>query len=478
MIKQIIKQYWYNTLICLIILLGIILRFKGYWDNPSFWHDECALAWNVKFKTYSEFFTTLRFMQIAPPLFMIATKFLTFFLGYSEKVFRLIPFIASCLSINIFYFLAKKALNKKQSVLIAVFLFAINAQLINYSFEFKPYETDAFLTIILLLFFLNYNPKNSSNLKTLLFGSLLAILPWFSFVSTFVLLGGFANILFKNIKDNLVKKINLIFPFIISMLIYLSFYSNNNNKIKLFNYWEQYFITLNPLKFLYLIAESIRYLFFPSQAILFAFILIGIGIFAYLREKSALFLITSTSLLCLFIASYFHFYPFADRLIIFLIPIYILFVTKSLDTLSNKQKLKSIIILILTVVLFLPQILLTKYMLITPQKINKGEFPREMIVILKNNLQPKDLIYVSKLSNTEYIYYSSFFNIKNTVIQEPQSGERISHLNQIPKHNYCWFYIPYDNYHNNILNWIKVNGIIIKKNVLTFNDKLIYAYIK
>jgi len=124
------KTYLLNFILIIIFLLGIFLRAKGFLGNSSFWHDECALAWNIKFKNYGDFLGVLNFEQTAPSLFMILTKFLTRIFGFFEMVFRFIPFLVNCFSIFVFYFLAKKVLNKKFNVLLAVFFFAINQTLI------------------------------------------------------------------------------------------------------------------------------------------------------------------------------------------------------------------------------------------------------------------------------------------------------------------------------------------------------------
>ena len=60
---------FYPVLLFLVFILAIYLRTKVYLTNQSFWHDECALAWNILNKNYIDLFQPLRFLQAAPVLF-------------------------------------------------------------------------------------------------------------------------------------------------------------------------------------------------------------------------------------------------------------------------------------------------------------------------------------------------------------------------------------------------------------------------
>lgn len=462
-----------------IMLLGFYLRFKGYLANPSFWHDECALAWNIKFKSYAELFGILRFLQVTPPLFSVATKALTQFFGFSELVFRFIPFVCGCLSIILFYFLCNKSFNNKFTIVCAVFLFAINQRLINFSFEFKPYSIDVFMTIVCLLFFANMNIEKLTKIKVFLSGLFLAFVPWFSFVSVFTLGGGFLNLLLTDIKKNLPKKVALTLPFLLSVLIYLSIYLfKNYTGTHMVSDWQDYFVTLNPVKFIYLLAESIRYLMFPIKLILFAIILFFTGIFLFYRENFKVFKICFLSFFCFLVASFFHIYPFSNRVILFLTPIYLLFMLKPLDLVSIKKKLKSLLLIILILLTFYPQIQWLQYYVSTSKMVSKGGNSREMTKALAKELEKGDIVWVSNFSNTEFAYYSSFYNIKNEIMQEPQKADRIEFLNSIKKGNNCWFFLTYDN-PKPILEWIDKNADIIKIiHSKGLNDYLIYTHIK
>ena len=468
---------WYNFLLLAIVLFGIFLRLKGLIINPSMWHDECALGWNIKFKNYSDFFGILRFMQMAPPFFMAATKLITKIFGFSDISLRILPFLAGISSIIAFYFLALKTLNTRFVVLCAVFFFAINQQLINYSFEFKPYSLDVLFTIICLLFFINLNIEKLSLKKAFLYGLLLSIVPWFSFVSAFIIAGGFLNLGFKNIKYDWKKKVFLILPILLGGLVYLKIYLvSNYTGTHMVNYWQNNFVTANPFFFLYLLAENIKYFFFPIQYVLFSLILLIWGVIIFYREKSSFINISVASFILLIIASFLRFYPFFGRLVLFLVPIFLLLILKPLDLVSFNKKFKLFIIFFLTFFTLCPQIIQTIDFIQT-RSISKGESPREMTENLVKNLKKNDIIFVSNSANTEFAYYSSFYNIKNQIIQEPQHSNTVEVLNSLKKGQNYWFYITFGN-PKSILDWIDKNAEVIKIiHPEKTNDYLIYMKI-
>lgn len=486
--KESVQQYLYNIFLGVILVLGIYLKLKGYFSNSSLWHDECALAWNIKFKHYSEFFGVLNFDQMAPPLFMITTKFLTAIFGASEYVFRFIPILIGCLSMPAFYLLAQKVLTKKFNILIALFLFAINTSLLNYSFEFKPYVLDVFFTIICLLFFINLDLAKLSIKKTLIYGISLAVLPWVSFVSTFIISGGFLNLIFKNIKTEWKKKLILILPIFISFLTYLKIYLINNyaNSSYLMQFWGNNFTNRGIKMFILLLAKNLYYLFDPIKYVLFVLILLFLGIIILFKEKSKFVHISITAIFLLILASSLHLYPFAERLILFLLLIFLLYIIKPLDLVSSNKKFISLIIILLFASSFYPQIGRVSS-LITAKKLDRKEYAKEMLDFMMKKIKPNDIIYINTPSYPDFAYYASFLEIKNQVIQEKietniSEKKYINGLNNLQR-GYYWFYIPIDYINvpvsDLIDQWAKTQKVIYSYKInQTYKSLLMYVYVK
>src|SRR5574344_1415267 len=143
-----------NFILFLLVLTGIFLRTKCYIANPSLWHDECSLAWNVRFKSYMDLFENLRFFQIAPPMFLVSAKALLDVCRLGNNVLSVdlaiiaIPFASGLLSILAFYFVSMEVFQTKMAQIGAMILFVTNFELINYSCQFKQYSTDVLLVLL------------------------------------------------------------------------------------------------------------------------------------------------------------------------------------------------------------------------------------------------------------------------------------------------------------------------------------------
>lgn len=481
------KKYGYAILLGLVVLLGVLLRLKGLLSNPSLWHDECALAWNVKYKNYGDFFGILRFMQMAPPFFMILTKIITNTVGLSDFSLRILPFLAGVASIIAFYFLADKTLKNKAVALWAVFFFMINKRMINYSFEFKPYNFDVLFAIICLLFFVKLDLEKLDIKKAALYGVLLSLVPWFSFTSVFVIAGGYINIFFQAIKNK--NKTILfplsfpLFPLFLSGLIYLKIYLfNNYTGTHMVNYWQDSFLSANPVMFLVLLINNIRYFFHPMPYVLFALILFVWGINIFHKEKSEFLKISVISLVLLVVVSILHIYPFNTRLILFLLPMFLLFMIKPLDSALSAKKIKLFGVLLLMVFVFSPRMIEINQFIHT-KNISRGEYPREMMEIMVKNIKKDDNIFINSASDVEFYYYSSFYDIKNNVIQERVTNDGrekyLAFLNGL-KRGYYWFYLPYDSSHSPVFqiisSWVKTKKIFFS----TQKDRsvLLYVYVE
>lgn len=484
--KHIKNLNFYNFCMCLIIFLGIFLRLKGYLYNSSFWHDECALAWNIKFKSYPQLFSVLNFLQVSPPLFLVVTKFFTGIWGYSEKVFRFIPLIFGCFSLIAFYFLSKKVLSSKISVLVSVFLFAINQSLIGYCFEFKSYGLDVFFVVICLLFFINLAVEDLNKKEAILYGAILSIIPWFSFTSVFILASGFLNLFFNKIKSSVDRKIFLMLPLVISVGIYLkvSLFSNYTGT-SMVSGWQGYFITLNIKHFLWLFKNNMEYLFWPCSYILFLSFFLICGMVLFYREKSYFFKLFLMWLAAFFLFSFFRFYPFAERLILFMVPMLLPIMVKPLDLISKERKIVSGIIITLFFVTFYPQV---KYLgdLLVSDVFDKQEYPREMMNFMVRKIRPTDIIFVNNPSEPEYEYYSSFHDIKNKVIQERilQGLSEKSYLEELNtlKDGYYWFFLPDDYVTKSVIpiveKWAQKQDIIYSyKTGMKYKGLLMYVHV-
>lgn len=478
------KKYWYVGLLCLIVLLGFLLRLKALLINPSLWHDECSLTVSIVKRGLLGAFSPLEYNQCAPLLFMFITKVLTILSGVNELTLRFIPFLSGILSIFAFYILSKKILIKSHSKLLAIFLFCINYFLIYYSQEFKQYSTDVLLVIAGILYFSGLTFETN---KQIIKNTLISIFFIFaSFPVAFVILGKLMQMT-KYMTKNTVKKFILyIIPLILCSISYyfVILLPNKLSQTNIFgNYWHKGFISFNLSHFLILLRENLYYFFKPNNFILITVIMIILGILQIIKERNKYGILCLYVLLFSIFASLFHIYPILGRTSLYMIPIILLCICKPLDSVSVNNKTKSIIFIFLFITSFCKYNIQYFNTLSNKKTFLRNEHPREMMDLMLKNIKKDDTIIVNNASNTEFEYYSSFYKIKNKVFREKLTGKPNSNylliLNNFPK-GYYWFYLPYDYSRMPvtplIVSWAKTKGILYYYK----NNKsiLMYVYVK
>lgn len=447
-----IKKNIYWILLGFVAFLGFVLRLKGLISNPSMWHDECALAWNILEKSYGELFGKLRFLQVAPPMFLVFSKLLVSIFHVKSNIFacdfvlRLMPFVFGTLSISAFYFVCQSLFKSKWTTLIAVLLFCLNPTLINYSFEFKPYILDVFCSLIALWIFLNIDFEKITTKTILMFGCVIAIFPWFSFMSTMVIFGGFMTLSFK--RENPKKFFLLFLPVILSAFTYLKTFVLNSygqNSSGMIGFWQNEFVNRDLSNLTQLNMNNLHYFFayLPMFSCTFLTILIFVGLILMFKDTNWRFiLITTLTESALIIASILHVYPYSKRLIIFLIPFILIFAVKIFD-IKNK-----VLAGILISVIALPHLFFAVNFA-KIQNLNKGDFARESMIKMAESIKPSEIIVINNSATPEYCYYDLFLNLKNDKIflksKEKTPLTLKNELNsRVVNGRTYWFYMPYD----------------------------------
>jgi len=153
------------------LLLGLWLRVWGYLiDPPSLWLDEAY--WAVKAITRSA-----AEAQIRPIGFMQVTSWLIQVFGPRAALYRLMPFIASLVSLFAMTYVASQLFRSRWTILVAVLLFAIHPVALEMSAEFKHYGVEIGIYTLLIAAYLYYR-----SVRRLWTFAALLFLAWFSFL--------------------------------------------------------------------------------------------------------------------------------------------------------------------------------------------------------------------------------------------------------------------------------------------------------
>ncbi|WP_353571914.1 hypothetical protein [Candidatus Albibeggiatoa sp. nov. BB20] len=341
-----------TILVWLIIALGIGLRLDQYFFNRALWLDEAFFAVNF---LHRDFWTVLQLpldyshSHIAPPAFMLITQLSIELFGNFDYILRLYPLICGLLSVIAFYFLARITVSPI-AVPIAVFLFAISDALILYSSDFKQYSSDVFITIGLLWLAVSWQQLDLTKGRVILLAILGVVIVWFSHPATFILasMGSYwgLQLLYQKQWRQLAILALIGIAWLISIVTMYKFVSNGGVGSSpigewLLIFWDQILHAFMPNP---LTEAGQQWLFdrftsifnYPANlgqitttayipAILFLF-----GCFTLMVKKQQLLYLSVVPIALTLILSYLKAYPFADRLILFLLPIFYLVIAEAI----------------------------------------------------------------------------------------------------------------------------------------------------
>jgi hypothetical protein len=167
--------------------LGVACRLIEYARGRSFWMDEGFLWGNIKNTRITDF-APLGGNQLAPHVFLMVERILVTAFGATRYAARLLPLACGIAALYLFTAVSRRILSSRAS-LVAIVLFVFSTDLIYYSSELKPYSLDLMtgLAVTLTALALGDAPLRGRRAALLVLG--LAVAPWLSFPSAFVVAG-------------------------------------------------------------------------------------------------------------------------------------------------------------------------------------------------------------------------------------------------------------------------------------------------
>lgn len=171
-----------------LLVVGIAMRLRFYFDRRSLWLDEVWVALNIVGRGFLGLATPLDYRQTAPVGFLWAERLAVRVGGMNELALRALPLLAGCLLLYALWMLARRLLDVRYAALCLAFA-ALSPLLLYYSNEAKPYILDALVAVVLTWLALDVldAPNAPRAWWRLLIGGVLGIL--FSTPSAFVLAG-------------------------------------------------------------------------------------------------------------------------------------------------------------------------------------------------------------------------------------------------------------------------------------------------
>ncbi len=418
----------------IIIGLGIILRIIRYLHNPAFGFDESSNAVDIISRSFVELFGPSSDESIKYPYgFMVLERLAVLVFGNGEYALRLPPLLLGILSPILFYKLIQNNI-KPYAVLVALGLFAILEPLIMQSSNVKPYMGDLTFALMIVIW-ADYIKTRSLNVaNVVLAGFAGAVIIWFSYPSLFVLAGVgvcLAAFCLSNKEWSRLGKLVIVYlmwaaSFLACYFMYIQkLISNFDVSMEEMLMMEQAFMpfppqSLNDIKW---IMDSFFQMFSNPLGLTFtglAAVAFLVGFISLYRNNKRNLLLFISPLLVTLLASVLHQYPSKGRLIIFLIPFILLFISEGIEYIRKRISVHSASPgLILLGVIFIYPFLWSAYHTVNP---NSPENVKPALHYIKDNWQEGDMLYVHYYPQYILEYYSEFhpepitFDKENIVI--------------------------------------------------------------
>ena len=323
-----------------ILLLGTGLRTAAFVSDRSLWIDEAMVALNIVERSPARLLEPLDRNQGAPVGFLLATKVSVTLFGPTERALRLPAFLGSLFGLIATGFAAYRLLPRSAAHL-AFALFAVSPHLVGYAAECKQYSADAGFAAVLLAIAAPFFSGSVGSGRWFAFAGVGALSVWCSHPALFVLAGvGLALLSRASIRRDRTRILGLIALGGSWLLSFAAVYAVNLRHLGhndyLLRYWTGHFAPRPTTR-----SGGVWYVDHALEFIRESFGLTGdsriaegalgsVGLAGLLAmgRRSCLTQTATPGLLLAFaltlaltlLASGVHLYPFAGRLLLFLIP--------------------------------------------------------------------------------------------------------------------------------------------------------------
>jgi hypothetical protein len=406
-----------TVLVVACVVAGFGLRTFCYARNQSLWIDEAFLALNVVHRTVPELAEPLDLNQGAPLGYLLVCKYAVKALGAGELALRLPSFLAALAGFAVFIPLAYRAL-PLAAARVAVCLFALSPYLIAYSAEFKQYELDATVAIVLTAVGLPVWRNQAGPRWLVGFAAAGAVAVWVSHPAAFVLggvgLAALADAAVRRDRAALLARLGVVASWLVSFgLCYVLFLRKLGTNEFLLEYWAGKFMPFPPTSpgdLAWVVDHFLKLFEKPGGLTSAEFATGGLAAVGFLlaalvlaRRDWRLLVALAGPLLLALAASAVHKYPFAGRLLLYAVPAMLLMVAYGAaliaERLDDVARWGAVVTL---AVLFVSPVAECRWLLkVQPH----AEDAREAIAYVHTNWKPGDKLYVYYGAVPAFAYY-------------------------------------------------------------------------
>ena len=401
--------------------IGTLLRLWAFLARGALWNDEAGLALNVVGRGFAQVARPFVYQQYAPYLYVMASKLAADVLGPSERVLRAWSLLCGCLVLPGMLLLVRHV-SGWPAALFALALLVPNPMLVRYATEFKPYQSDALIAVLLCFLCvraLSHEARERRDLLWLAGAGVIA--PWLSLPSVFVLAACAAALLVDGMsRADSPRTLWLAIPlgalwlasFAVHYLtlmqmpvadaVYMEEYWERKNGLARFPPRSAADFHYYPAKFFFLFDVFVAPGGFGLRYLAGALWLYGM--YLLYRQQRAVFTLFSTPLVLLLLAAAGHKYLIADRLLMSLVPMLVTPVVLALAELAQVRGMPSQLAAAGIAVLFCagPSLKLARELDKPRPKTNIAA----LVTHLRDHYQPGDRLYVEKQAEFIFSFYA------------------------------------------------------------------------
>lgn len=325
-----------------LVVAGLVLRLAQLRLERGFWLDEAWLAHALEAFDPAMPARALPHHQVAPLAFLYLTRGAVQTLGTAEWVHRLLPFVASCLLLLVWWPLFRRVL-QPIALLFSLALIVLSSPLLHYAAEFKPYGVDACVTAVLLgLALRTLEPTRRDQVGDAALVVAGGLAPLLSFTAPFVLAAcglalAEAWLRTRDPRTLRVAACCAVMWGACYLALYAGYVSPQRGDPYLDAFWQRWFApwrlwTTPVLNWYGEMTAAVFEYWFGSFCAGLAFILGILGSLQLLRRKRPLGIVVITVPVLTLAASLAGVYPLKDRLLLFVLPLVVIAVASGVQT--------------------------------------------------------------------------------------------------------------------------------------------------
>lgn len=401
-----------------VVVLGAGLRTTAMVAGRCLWIDEAMLALNLIERSPAQLFEPLDWNQGAPVGFLLLVKAVLAVIGPSEFGLRFVPFVGSLVGLGLFAWVTRRLLSAPGAILATV-LFAASPYLISYSAECKQYATDATVSIGLFALSVGLLRRDAGRVKFAAIAVAGAASVWFAHPAAFVL-GGIGTALLADALRARDRRRVLIASLTVCCWLasfaacYVLVLRHLGGNQYLRDYWAGHFLALPPQSLgdlTWIVGHFFTFFAFPGglggtevRAGGIAALLFVLGIVGFWRERWPLAAALVLPAVFTLLASGLHQYPFAGRLLLFLVPFALIGVARGgwMVAVALHARLPIAAVIMLAVLVLAPS-------LETAQELRRparSEQIDDVLDAVRADWQPGDRLYVYYGAKPAFLYYT------------------------------------------------------------------------